>query len=168
MNAEERRLALLDFIKESKAPVSGAILAKKFQVSRQIIVQDIALLRAADHAIFSTPKGYLCFPPVSVSRVFHVTHTDEQIEEELYTIINLGGKVVDVFIEHEVYGSLHADMNINSAKDISEFLKTIGISNSKPLNSLTSGSHYHTVEAACNEILDEIQDALKEKGFLLQ
>ena len=167
MTGEERRSALLYYIQKSKEPVSGTVLAKKFEVIRQVIVQDIALLRAANQEILSTPKGYLCLPPISVSRIFHVTHSDEQILEELHTIVNLGGKVVDVFINHEIYGSLRADMNINTGKDIEEFVKNLGTSKSKPLNSLTSGVHYHTVEAASNEILDEVEAALHEKGFLL-
>lgn len=167
MTGEERRSALLDFIRKSKAPVSGTVLAKKFQVSRQVIVQDIALLRAAHEEIFSTPKGYLMLPPASVSRVFHVTHTDEQIFEELNTIISLGGRVTDVFIHHDVYGSLRVELNIRSAKDIADFMESLKTSNSKPLNTLTSGSHYHTVEAVDTESLDHIEAVLQSKGFLI-
>jgi hypothetical protein len=124
------------------------------------------LLRAANVEIFSTPKGYLLLPPATVTREFHVNHTDEQILDELNTIIELGGKVVDVFIKHEVYGSLHADMNITCSKDITDFMNTLAASTSKPLNSLTSGSHYHTVEAANEQTLDKIEEALRMKGFL--
>ena len=167
MTGEERRSALLDFIRGSKTPVSGTVLANKFQVSRQVIVQDIALLRAANEEILSTPKGYLMLPATSVSRVFHVTHTDEQIFEELNTIITLGGRVDDVFIDHDVYGSLHANLNIASGKNITDFIDSLGSSQSKPLNALTCGSHYHTVEAVNTESLDNIEATLKSKGFLI-
>ena len=59
MTGEERRNGLLNTILEADAPISGAALARKYQVSRQVIVQDMALLRAAHHEVYATPKGYV-------------------------------------------------------------------------------------------------------------
>ncbi len=91
MTGEERRLEILNSIKMAKSPVSGAALANKYHVSRQVIVQDIALLRAANYEISSTNRGYVIHMPHKVTRVFSVFHTDEQIEDELNTIVDMGG-----------------------------------------------------------------------------
>ena len=105
MNGEQRRKILLNILAGSKKPVSGTMLAKQLQVSRQVIVQDIALLRANGTDILSTRRGYLIFPAQQeASRVFKVLHSDDQTEEELTLVVDLGGKIKDVFIYHKVYG----------------------------------------------------------------
>jgi len=114
MIGEERRREILNFIKMAKEPVSGSALAEKYHVSRQVIVQDIALLRAAKYDIFSTTKGYVINQPLTVTRFIKVVHTDEEIEDELNTIVDMGARVLDVFINHEVYGLLRAELGISS------------------------------------------------------
>ena len=57
MDGNKRRQAIIDILKNSLQPVSGTYLAKTLQVSRQVIVQDIALLRAGDYDIYSR----ICF-----------------------------------------------------------------------------------------------------------
>lgn len=183
MTGEERRQSIIRNIREAKAPISGTALAKLHQVSRQVIVQDIAILRASDYEIYSTPKGYVLSPnsqkqqqtitiPVMqknlYTRVYQVSHTDEQIEDELNTIVDMGGKVVDVFIEHESYGSIRADLPIHCRRHVQEFVAGIKAGKSSPLKNLTSGGvHFHTVEADSEETLDMIEQALKEKGYLM-
>ena len=114
MTGSERRTAIMDQIKNSDRPVSGSALAKTFQVSRQVIVQDIALIRAAGHEIISTNRGYLLNEDASVQRTFKVKHTDAQVEEELYSIVDLGGSVKNVMVNHRVYGHMEAELNITS------------------------------------------------------
>lgn len=178
MTGEERRKGLLDTIREADAPISGAALAKKYNVSRQVIVQDMALLRAAHHEVYATPKGYTilaaqlgdtsadgdtekCF------REYKVSHTDEQMEDELNTIVDMGGRVRDVAVEHEMYGRIHAKLAISCRRHVQEFLEGIRNGESKPLKELTSGSvHYHIVEADSEETLDYIEQELKKKGYL--
>lgn len=167
MTGEERRSELLNFIQSAGRPVSGAALADRYQVSRQVIVQDIALLRAANYNILSTSKGYMMQVSTSCTRVFQVSHTDEQIADELNTIVDMGGRVLDVFIHHAFYGSLKADLLLSSRRDINEFLESLKSGKSKPLKNLTSGSHYHTVEAESMDILNIIANALDEKGYLV-
>ena len=104
MTGSERRDAIIKQIRESRTPVSGKSLAAAYDVSRQVIVQDIALIRAAGHDIMSTNRGYIINEPVTVSRVFKVKHTDEQVEEELTSIVDLGGCVRNVMVNHRVYG----------------------------------------------------------------
>ena len=160
MKGEERRKQLLNILSSSNNPVSGGTLAKELNVSRQIIVQDISLLRANGATIFSTNKGYLLQEDRKYSRVFKVYHTDDQVEEELSTIVDAGGQIRDVFVYHKVYGVLKADMGIKSRRDIRAYMEEISTGN------VTSGYHYHTIDAESEEILDAIQEELQQKGFL--
>lgn len=168
MTGEERRENILSAMRGAKKPLSGSALAKECQVSRQVVVQDIALLRAAGYPIFSTTRGYLLEQPTSVSRVFRVKHTDSQIEDELNTIVDMGGFVRDVYVEHGVYGRLEAELHIGSRRQVQEFLEQIRSKEAQPLNNLTSGDHCHTVEADSEQTLDIIEQALREKGYLLK
>ena len=166
MKGEERRTKLLDILSSSNNPVSGGTLAKELNVSRQIIVQDISLLRANGATIFSTNKGYLLQEEKKYSRVFKVYHSDDQVEEELSTIVDAGGQIRDVFVYHKVYGVLKADMGIKSRRDIRSYMEEISSGKSSLLKNVTSGYHYHTIDAECEEILDAIQAELQQKGFL--
>ncbi|MCQ2487538.1 MAG: transcription repressor NadR [Clostridia bacterium] len=168
MKGEERRMIIYQTLKSSGNPVSGTTFSKQFGVSRQVIVQDIALLRAEGNDIVSTNHGYLLSEHYKASRVFKVCHTDEQIESELNAIVDLGGKVKDVFVSHKYYGLLQVELGINSRADIARYLETIKSGKSTPLLNLTSGYHYHTVLAEDEAILDSIQESLSEKGFLAQ
>lgn len=108
MDGEVRRQKILKEIQGSESPVSGTQLARNFEVSRQVIVQDIAVLRAAGNEIVSTCRGYICQGSHRASRVIRVKHTDDEIMEELNTIVDFGGTAEDVFISHNVYGTLRA------------------------------------------------------------
>lgn len=166
MNGEERREEMLRMMVKSKKPISGAELARHFSVSRQVIVQDIALLRAGNYDILSTNRGYLCQRSKGFHRIFSVFHEDQDILEELNTIVDFGGTVVDVFIKHEVYGELRADLMISTRRKAMEFVEDIRSGKSSPLKNITSGYHYHTVEADSEETLDAIESELRKKNFL--
>ena len=166
MKGEERRKQLLNILSSSNNPISGGTLAKELNVSRQIIVQDISLLRANGATIFSTNKGYLLQEDRKYSRVFKVYHTDDQVEEELSTIVDAGGQIRDVFVYHKVYGVLKADMGIKTRRDIRAYMEEISTGKSRLLKNVTSGYHYHTIDAESEEILDAIQEELQQKGFL--
>ena len=144
--------------------MSGALLAGKCEVSRQVIVQDIAALREEGYGIISTNRGYL----LQVQRVFQVCHSDQQIEDELKLIVDLGGIVVDVFVRHEVYGRIWAELNVNSPRRAETFCREIREGKSSPLKNITSGVHFHTVSAASEETLDQIRQALAERGYLME
>ena len=166
MNGTERRKQLLVRMRESKAPLSGSTLGKETGVSRQVIVQDIALLRTAGHTIVSTPSGYYLEGTEQAERIFKVYHTNDQVEEELQTIIDLGGTVVDDMVNHRAYGKITAALGIRNRRDIKEFLEDIKNGKSTPLLNVTSGYHFHRISADKEETLDEIEQALREKGFL--
>ena len=125
MSGKERREEILQRITNSKTPVSGAALAKSCEVSRQVIVQDIALIRAAGYDVIATNRGYICSSPMRETRVFEVNHTDEQMQDELNTIVDFGGVVLDVIVRHEVYGELRAELNISSRNKVALFMEEI-------------------------------------------
>ena len=163
MSGEERRKEILQIISKGSRPVSGHALAQRFGVSRQVIVQDIALLRANGQQIFSTNRGYLLQKDRTASRVFNLIHTNEECEEELLLIVDLGGKVEDEFVYHKVYGVLRAEMNIRSRRDVQNLIGDLASGKSSLLLNVTSGYHYHTVS---EQILDLIQERLAQRGFL--
>lgn len=167
MNGTERREKIVAYIRDSKEPVSGQKLAKVFDVSRQVIVQDMALIRANGVEIMSTHKGYIVDAPKSVSRVFYVNHTDEQLEEELCMIVDMGGKIVNVMVDHKVYGKLEAELQITSRHKVREFVQNMKNGSSSPLKNLTSNLHAHLVEAEDENVLDMIEKGLKEMGILV-
>lgn len=164
MGQEKRRRELLEMIRASRKPLSGALLAGKCGVSRQVIVQDIAALREEGYGIISTNRGYL----LQLQRVFQVCHSDQQIEDELKLIVDLGGIVVDVFVQHEVYGRIWAELNVNSPRKAETFCREIREGKSSPLKNITSGVHFHTVSAVSEETLDQIRQALAERGYLIE
>ena len=166
MSGEERRGKIIQALKNSDKAVSATTLAKEFDVSRQVIVQDVALLRANGKNIFSTNRGYLIQEDEETTRVFKVQHEDDEVEKELTTIVDLGGTVEDVFVDHKVYGVLRAEMNIKSRMDIRNYMEEIRSGKSSLLKNVTSGYHYHTVRAERVEILDMIQEELQKKGLL--
>lgn len=168
MTGTERRDKIIEKIRFSEAPVSGGALAEMCQVSRQVIVQDIALIRAAGYDILSTHRGYVLNAPHSVNRTFKVRHTDEQMEEELCSIVDLGGYVVNVMVNHRVYGRMKAELGIRSRRNVMEFLEDIQNGKSSPLKNITSDYHYHMVEADSEKTLDMVEEMLRDKGFLIE
>ncbi len=169
MTGEQRRKELLRILSDNKNPVSGSVLARHLQVSRQVIVQDIALLRANGTEIFSGSRGYMLLrTELEDSRILKVLHSDAETEEELNMIVDMGGKIKDVFIYHKVYGVVRADMNIRSRKDVHDFMEKILSGKSSLLKNVTAGYHYHTILAEDESTLDMIQDGLSERGMLAE
>ncbi len=166
MSGEERRKEIIRALESGGEPLSGTGLAKEFDVSRQIIVQDIALLRAAGYAILSTNRGYILQGDPRCQRVFKMHHTPDDCEDELNVIVDLGGAVEDIFIYHKYYGVVKADMHIRSRRDVAGFMEDIRTGKSTLLSTATSGYHYHTVSAESQQVLDDIQAELAKKGFL--
>ena len=168
MTGIDRRKMLLSMIRETDVPVSGTALGKKTGVSRQVVVQDIALLRTEGYPIISTARGYIIDEPKEVCRLFKVYHTNEQVEDELTTIVDLGGSVVNVMVNHRVYGKLDAPLNIKNRRDVAKFVNDLETGKSTPLLNVTSGYHFHKISAEAEEILDEIEVALREKNYLAE
>ena len=167
MTGNERRKNMLLMLQNTDTALSGKKLGEAFGVSRQVIVQDIALLRSEGHPVVSTPRGYLIQTEGRCTRVIKVCHTDAQVEDELQTIIDLGGTVINVMVNHRTYGKVCAPLNIKCRRDIKLFLDDLKTSKSTLLSNVTSGYHFHTIEAETKDILDEIEQALKEKEYLV-
>lgn len=167
MKATERQKRIIELLTASKAPISGDKFSDMLKASRQIIVHDVAMLRLAGYDIIPTHRGYVLGATPLMEREFKIWHKNEETADELLTIIDNGGAVLNVYIDHDVYGKISADLNLFSASDVQEFSRRIKNSESKGLMSLTSGCHYHTVRAESNKVLDKIEKALKEKGYLV-
>lgn len=168
MSGAQRREMILQMMKNSQTPLSGAALGKATGVSRQVVVQDIALLRTQGNPIVSTVRGYLLDRPKDIVRLIKVCHSNEQMEEELNTVVDLGGCVMDVIVNHRAYGKISAPIQIKSRRDIQTFMEQIRTGKSTPLLNITSGYHFHHIMAESDEILDEIEEQLKVKGFLAE
>ncbi len=168
MSGSERRSQIIHIIENTSRPVPAKDLASNFGVSRQVIVQDVALIRASGYDILSTNRGYILLQKNAASRVFKVSHTDEQLESELCAIVDLGATVVNVMVNHHVYGHIEAPLNISSRKDVRDFVRKLRESKSGPLKNTTSNFHYHTVEANDESTLDEVEHALRDLGFLIE
>ena len=168
MTGLDRREDVILQIQRSTCPLSGTKLAALYHVSRQVIVQDMALLRAAGYDIISTNRGYILNTAKAASRVFKVQHTDEQLEDELCSIIDLGGMVKNVMINHRVYGHIEAELNIDSRRRVAEFMEDIHSGKSSPLKNITSNYHYHKILADREETLNLIEGMLREKGYLIE
>ena len=168
MTGEDRRKEIVKQIQKGRYPIPAKKLAADYHVSRQVIVQDIALIRASGYDIISTNRGYILNEPKTVSRVFKVQHTDEQIEEELCAIVDLGGSVDTVMVNHRVYGQMEANIMIRSRRNVTEFMEDIKSGKSSPLKNITSNYHYHKVSADSERTLNLIEDDLKKRGFLVE
>lgn len=169
MEGNKRREKLIQIIKNREIPISGGELAKMLGVSRQVIVQDIALLRASDYDIISTTKGYLLYESnkPKYTRVINVKHTNEEIEDELCTIVDNGGRILDVHVIHEIYGQIATELIIRNRNDVYDFVKKVNEKKIVPLKELTAGKHRHTIEADDEETLDRIVEALRKKNYIL-
>ena len=166
MKADQRRKEIASYMMSAQNAVPGGKLSEKFGVSRQIIVQDISALKEAGYEILSTHSGYVMQITPHCERVYKLFHTKDQTEDELNTIIDFGGIVADVFVWHKVYGKMTAPLNISSRLHIAQFLEGVRTGKSSELMNITGGYHYHTVKADSEEVLNRIESALQEKGFI--
>ncbi len=166
MKAAERRNAIVNLLLSERDAISGSVLSERFGVSRQIIVQDITVLKGSGYDILSTHNGYIIQKSPLKERVLKLHHTTEQTEDELSLIIGLGGTVVDVFVWHKVYGKMKAKLNIFSDLQVKQFIEGVRTGKSSELMNITGGYHYHTIRAESEEILDRIEKALEERGYI--
>jgi len=166
MNGEERRSEIVKILSNAEKVISASKIAEMLGVSRQVIVQDVALLRANGFEITALARGYIINKSDAIERVFKVTHSDEDAARELDLIVSLGGTVKDVFVYHKIYGIVKAALDIKTHSDVEEFMKGIANGKSSFLKNITSNYHYHTVVAASEEIINTIELELAEADFL--
>jgi uncharacterized protein len=153
-----------------KAPIQGSEIADHFHVSRQCVVQDIAILRAAGTEILATPQGYRLPENGShlVRAILACCHTPERTEEELQILVDHGVHILDVIVEHPLYGELRGPLMIRSRVDLQDFLEKVRQAKAMFLLSLTGGIHLHTVEAEREELISRAKAKLRAQGFLLK
>ena len=166
MKGDIRRNSIVKYLVGETRPVPARELAERFSVSRQIIVKDIARLRDQGEPIVALARGYVLERELRPERVFKVIHSDEDVANELYLIVDNGGAVEDVFIYHKLYNKVRAKMDIRSRYDVDLFVAGMATGKSSLLKNVTGGYHYHTVSAPSEEVLDQIEAKLCENGFL--
>ena len=169
MIASKRRESIVELLLREKAPIKGVDLAIKFNVTRQIIVKDVAILRAKGSNIIATPDGYM-FNDDNGSRVrsiIAVNHDKDDMIKELEIVIKYGGIIEDVIVEHPIYGEIKGLLMIKNLNDLNRFKKSFDLSESTPLSSLTNGVHLHTISVDTKENMEFIKKELKENGLIL-
>lgn len=171
VSGEKRRKFILEWLKESEEPITGSALAEKFNVSRQVIVQDVSLLKAKNEPILATAQGYLYMreSPAAAKkrRIIACCHSPEQTQDELNIMVDHGATVLDVTVEHPVYGQITASLMLRSRRDVRHFWNRVKETKASLLSELTDGIHLHTLEAETDEQLREVCEMLKNKGYLL-
>ena len=167
MDAVQRRAALSDYLSQAAGPVSASVLAARFSVSRQIIVGDIALLRAGGLDIAATPRGYLLPRPTpGLTRQLACVHRPEDMGRELELMVDNGCTVLDVVIEHAVYGQMTGELRLTNRHDVRQFMERIRSEQASPLSALTGGIHLHTLLCPDEEAYERTVRELDEAGIL--
>ncbi len=150
--------------------MTGAALAMRFGVSRQAIVHAVAILRAVGEPIVATGRGYLLAPAAGRlpdRAVVAVRHRPEAAEDELLALVDLGVRVIDVTVEHPLYGELRGELHLASPADVRAWAQATRRSGVHLLSELTEGIHLHTLEAPSDELLGRARAVLAERGDLL-
>lgn len=171
MTTDERREYLIKILSDSEKPVKGTDLAKELDVSRQAIVQDIAILRARGVDILATPIGYMIakYESGKIFKTLVTKHFEiENAEEELMIMVDNGAKVIDVVVNHPIYGDMRGVLNLSCRLDVDNFIKSVKDGKVEFLSSLTDGVHIHTIEVENEESFIRIKNKLKEKGYLAE
>lgn len=167
---DERRAGVLARLRAAGRPVRAADLAAAFHVSRQVIVGDVAILRAEGHPVVGTPRGYVLLegtPAPGPQAVFACRHDRRGTRAELLAIVEAGCTVVDVIVEHPLYGELRGNLMLATREDVERFLRALRAGRTELLSSLTGGVHLHTVTAPSFEALARAREALAREGILL-
>lgn len=168
MDGDERRKEIIKMLMNTSEPLSGRKLGEILKVSRQVIVQDVALIRAQGLDIIATARGYILYRDTdrNKQRIMLVQHNFNEIGDEFSTVIDLGGVIRNVIVEHPIYGEMIGNMMIKTKRDAEQFIRDIQREDTYPLMKLTNGVHMHTIEASSEKILDEIETELNQKGYL--
>lgn len=168
MEATTRRQQILHTLSESTLPIRASELARTFSVSRQIIVSDIALLRAGGSKIISTPRGYILEKPrFGIIRQVACRHTAAQMRDEMYAMVDQGVIIENVIVEHPIYGEITGNLNVASRLDVDRFIEKCNECAAAPLSILTEGTHLHTINCPDEESYQATCESLRKLGILL-
>ena len=171
MTSDKRRETIIDILKQCAEPITATALAKKFSVSRQVIVGDIALLRAAGQTISATPRGYVLNKDSEVTEhVFIIAcrHDEENMVKELYSVIDNGGTIMDVTVEHPIYGEISGELRLSTRYDVNLFLEKIKSNKVQPLMKLTGGVHLHKIKCKDEQVKKRIIEELRKEDIIYE
>lgn len=169
MNSENRRREILDHIIRSSRAIKGLELANIFGVTRQVIVKDVAIIRASGVNIIATPEGYIVTKDdTRYKKVIALYHKEEDMVDELEIVIRYGGIIEDVIIEHPIYGEIKANLMIRNLNDLKKFIDRYKSNKAKPLSALTQGIHLHTISTENKDDMDLVVSGLEKAGYLLR
>ena len=168
MTAAQRRSAIYEQLTRADAPISATALAQRFSVTRQVVVGDIALLRAEGHRITATPRGYMIPSETGLLRTIACHHSGEDTQKELFAMVDCGCTVLDVIVEHPVYGQLTAPLALSSRYDVEQFVQRMADSHAQPISTLTDGVHLHTLSCPSEDAFAHLKATLADMGMLYE
>ena len=168
MTAALRRSAIYEQLTRADAPISATALAQRFSVTRQVVVGDIALLRAEGHRITATPRGYMIPSETGLLRTIACHHSGEDTQKELFAMVACGCTVLDVIVEHPVYGQLTAQLALSSRYDVEQFVQRMADSHAQPISALTDGVHLHTLSCPSEDAFAHLKATLQSMGVLYE
>lgn len=146
--------------------MTGSKLSSLLGVSRQAIVNDIAILRASGEAVVGGPHGYRLGRVSGLLEIIHCNHPPERGREELEILLDRGIAVLDVGVNHSVFGEVRASVVVETRADIERHAAAIAEAGEAPLSVITGGRHSHTVRAPNQDALDAAKRELRERGIL--
>ncbi len=168
MSGTKRREEILNILQNAKQVVNATVLAEKMGVTRQVVVADIALLRASGVPIRAEHRGYIIDREQGLLKSIVCKHDKNQVRDEFYAIVDNGGAVVDVQVEHQIYGQISANLAIASRYDADEFIRETTEAGVSQLSDLTGGVHIHTLRVPSDEAFERICRKLSECGVLVE
>lgn len=168
MTAAQRRSAIYEQLTRADAPISATALAQRFSVTRQVVVGDIALLRAEGHRITATPRGYMIPSETGLLRTIACHHSGGDTQKELFAMVDCGCTVLDVIVEHPVYGQLTAPLALSSRYDVEQFVQRMEDSHAQPISALTDGVHLHTLSCPSEDAFAHLKATLQSMGMLYE
>lgn len=169
MDSTQRRMEILRTLERSEGCVSAAQFAERFGVTRQIIVSDIALLRAEGRRIAASRWGYQLEAAQSgLIESVVCRHSSEQVLDEFYAVVDNGGSVESVVVEHPIYGEISARLSIRSRYDAREFMRRLETQKAAQLSDLTGGLHVHTLRVPDRAAFERIISQLQALGILAE
>ena len=166
MTAVQRRSAIYEQLTHADAPISATALAQQFSVTRQVVVGDIALLRAEGHSITATPRGYMIPAETGLRRTIACHHSGADTQRELFAMVVCGCTVLGVIVEHPVYGQLTAPLALSSRYDVEQFIRRMADSHAQPISALTGGVHLHTLSCPSEAVFAHLKATLANMGML--
>jgi len=169
-DTNERRKAIEQLLRGAKEPITGNNLSSIYGVSRQVIVQDIAVLRAGGLQVEASAQGYRIMRDEEYfASVVACRHGNmEELKRELYVVADAGACVSDIIVEHPVYGEIVGKLLIDSREAADQLVENLSRPDAAPLSVVTGGLHLHTITASTQEALDRAVEALRKSGFVVE